>query len=427
MKLKIIHSPQTTNHSQNLSVMLIVLLFTINYSLLTIHCYSQVSINTNGANPNSSAMLDMSSTNSGFLINRMNAVQRNAIVTPAEGLLIFNVDNSCYEAYVNNTWYPVSCPAPCVTPSAFTAAAASPVNCNSFTAKWNASTGATGYNLDISTVNTFATFLPGYNNLNVGNTTSFAVSGLAPNTSYYYRLRAEPTCSGIVSSNTTIVTTPAACGPSCGSQVWASVNVNTGTMINLAPGGQNMHAPGGDQKYCYNNVEANCTTYGGLYEWAEAMNYAPSCDNSNRVQGICPAGYHIPSDLEWSSYEYCLENFLTPSGTTSLSSFQNDYGWRGSTTSGIGPGSKMKVTSNNLIPWDGTNSSSFAALPSGYRYGASNGETYNLGANTYIWACTEYSNVTYAWYRGLGSGNNQSFRAIADKKYGGLSVRCLMD
>jgi hypothetical protein len=64
------------------------------------------------------------------------------------------------------------------------------VTANSFTANWSSVSGATGYRLDVSTNNSFVNYVPGYQNLDVGNTTSRNVSGVAPNTFYYYRLRA---------------------------------------------------------------------------------------------------------------------------------------------------------------------------------------------------------------------------------------------
>jgi len=189
------------------------------------------------------------------------------------------------------------------------------------------------------------------------------------------------------------------------------------------------------EKYCYNDVEANCDIYGGLYQWAEAMQIdytynttdyptdytCDPCGSSGR-QGICPSGYHIPTDLEWSRYEYCVESSISPTGSTSLSTFQNNTGWRGSTDN-AGPGAKMKVTSSNSPSWDGTNASGFAALPAGCRFpGGSFGW---LGSYAYFWSASEYSS-TNAWYHALGSGYSQSYRdsSYGDKKYG-FSVRCL--
>ncbi|MBX3103128.1 MAG: fibronectin type III domain-containing protein, partial [Bacteroidetes bacterium] len=63
-------------------------------------------------------------------------------------------------------------------------------NCNNFDVGWAAVTNATGYRIDVSTVNTFASFVPGYNNLDLGNVTNTTISGLNPGTTYYVRIRA---------------------------------------------------------------------------------------------------------------------------------------------------------------------------------------------------------------------------------------------
>src|SRR5437867_2195185 len=59
-----------------------------------------------------------------------------------------------------------------------------------FTANWSSVNGAIDYRLDVSTSNTFTTYVPGYQNLSVGNVTSFPVIGLSAHTHYYYRVRA---------------------------------------------------------------------------------------------------------------------------------------------------------------------------------------------------------------------------------------------
>ena len=63
---------------------------------------------------------------------------------------------------------------------------------HSFTANWTSVSGAISYRLDVATTNTFvvSTYVPGYQDRNVGNVTSFPVTGLALNTFYYYRVRA---------------------------------------------------------------------------------------------------------------------------------------------------------------------------------------------------------------------------------------------
>ena len=61
---------------------------------------------------------------------------------------------------------------------------------SSFIANWRSVSGATGYRLDVSTSSSFASYVPGYQNRDVGNVTSQNVTGLARNRFYYYRVRA---------------------------------------------------------------------------------------------------------------------------------------------------------------------------------------------------------------------------------------------
>lgn len=86
-----------------------------------------------------------------------------------------------------------------------TSSAATGVTLTGFTANWAAVASATGYLLDVSTSNTFATFVSGYNGLPVGNVTSYALTGLTTNTTYYYRVRATGSvCTSTNSSTQTI-------------------------------------------------------------------------------------------------------------------------------------------------------------------------------------------------------------------------------
>src|SRR5437773_10116019 len=91
-------------------------------------------------------------------------------------------------------------------PAAPVATAATSVTDHSFTANWNSATGATSYRLDVSTNSGFSSFVAGYNDLNVGNVTSYAVAGLSPGATYYYRVRAVDAGGTSGSSNTISVT-----------------------------------------------------------------------------------------------------------------------------------------------------------------------------------------------------------------------------
>ena len=92
-------------------------------------------------------------------------------------------------------------------PAAPTATAASGETASGFNANWSAATGATNYFLDVATDSDFTSFVDGYNNLPVGNVTTYAADGLAPGTTYYYRLRAQNASGTGANSGTIAVTT----------------------------------------------------------------------------------------------------------------------------------------------------------------------------------------------------------------------------
>ena len=71
-----------------------------------------------------------------------------------------------------------------------TATAATSVTSGGFTANWSSVIGATGYRLDVSTSSAFGSYVPGYQNLDVGNALNWSVSGLSAGTTYYYQVRA---------------------------------------------------------------------------------------------------------------------------------------------------------------------------------------------------------------------------------------------
>jgi hypothetical protein len=98
------------------------------------------------------------------------------------------------------------------TPEAPATDAATDVTTDSFSSNWGASSGATGYRLDVSTVADFSTFVSGFNNLDVGNVTTYSVTGLASATTYYYRVRAVNDAGASVSGDVSSVTTDAGGG-----------------------------------------------------------------------------------------------------------------------------------------------------------------------------------------------------------------------
>ena len=99
--------------------------------------------------------------------------------------------------------------------------------CSQITANWGASAGAASYRLDVSTVNTFATYVAGYQDRNVGNVTTFNVTGLTAGVTYYYRVRAVDFCGTSGNSLTityaTLPATPATPGAITGTLLQCSV------------------------------------------------------------------------------------------------------------------------------------------------------------------------------------------------------------
>ena len=72
-----------------------------------------------------------------------------------------------------------------------------------------------------------------------------------------------------------------------GTQCWLRENLDIGTRIDAAV---EQTGNGTIEKYCYDNLDANCTIYGGLYQWNEMMQYTTLVN-----QGLCPSGWHVPT------------------------------------------------------------------------------------------------------------------------------------
>jgi uncharacterized protein (TIGR02145 family) len=145
----------------------------------------------------------------------------------------------------------------------------------------------------------------------------------------------------------------------------------------------------------YNNDAANNAKYGKLYNW-----YAVS-PTTNGNKNVCPTGWHVPSDAEWT----VLTDYLG-----------------GATVAG-GKMKEVGTTSWNNPNTNATNTSLFTGLPGGFR--ASSGYYYHIGYYGNWWSSSENS-TSYAWYRNLYSSNGSAYRSNFNKHYG-FSVRCLRD
>jgi uncharacterized protein (TIGR02145 family) len=171
---------------------------------------------------------------------------------------------------------------------------------------------------------------------------------------------------------------------------WMAENLNAGTRINhdIEQADNNSI-----QKYCYNDNEAYCDTFGGLYQWDETMQFS-----AEDKQGVCPEGWHIPTDEDWMALEWAAgmgENDI------------NLEGWRG--YQGV------------FLQPEGF--SGFNALLGGAVYA---GKTMN-DCNTfaYLWTSSEGRNYQEACMRGLEKDYYTVNRRNDFYKNNAHSVRCV--
>ena len=368
--------------------------------------FAQVGINAGNTAPDNSAMLDVQSTTKGMLIPRMTTNERDAIVSPAAYLMILNTTTRCFEGYnsVTSGWETIHC-FECPLPVAPTAGTHLPLPAQ-ITWNWNTVANATGYKWN--TVNDYATAT------DMVAATAKTETGLTCNTAYTRFAWAYNVCGN--STPVTLAQTTSACVFTCGSsitdsrdnkvyttvligsQCWIKQNLNIGTKI---LGSVNQTDNGIIEKYCLEDLESYCDTYGGFYQWNEMMQYLTTPGG----QGICPTGWHIPTDAQWTA----VTTFL---GGESVA------------------GGKMKTTGTkqaNTGLWNSpntgaTNESGFSALPAGRFNG---GWVYDTGYNGRWWSSTDVYG-SYAYYRDVNYNDGIVSRSNSPKS-NGLSVRCLRD
>jgi len=186
-----------------------------------------------------------------------------------------------------------------------------------------------------------------------------------------------------------------------GSQIWMAENLKTtkfndGTIIPPVTDNTawaNLTTPG----YCwYDNDEGTYKeTYGALYNWYTIDKL------SNNGKNVCPTGWHVPTDDDWTTLTTALGGLSVAGG-------------------------KLKET--GTIHWttpnnEATNETNFTALPGGYRN--VNGPFYYIGDYGNWWSALE-STLTNAWARDMNYITGSINRGSGNK-HGGFSVRCVRD
>jgi uncharacterized protein (TIGR02145 family) len=263
------------------------------------------------------------------------------------------------------------------------------------------------------TINAIPNTVSGSTNTGV----SANLSGLTANTTYHFRVKAVSSVGTTYGSDVTFTTLGSIIfNPSLtygsvsdndgntyktiqiGTQTWMAENLKTTKYSNGALIGTttpstldifNEITP--KYQWAYNGNESNVATYGRLYTW-----YAVT-DSRN----ICPTGWHVPSQAEWTT-------LATNLGGESVA------------------GGKLKETGTThwQSPNTGaTNSSGFTALPGGYR--GYWGPFSQIGLAGLWWSSTEYYYDTDAAEDWDVSNSSSSMFNAANSKQSGFSVRCL--
>ena len=201
-----------------------------------------------------------------------------------------------------------------------------------------------------------------------------------------------------------------------GNQCWMKENLRTTHYADntAIPADSTFISYTGPYHYAPNNDESNVETYGYLYNWAAVMHGAASSTaNPSGVQGICPTGWHVPSDAEWTlltDYVSSQSQYVCGNDNTNIAkALASTMGWN----------SSIEICAVGDMP-SGNNATGFSALPAGDYSGS-----YSFGGPANFWSATE--NYDYeAWSRSLLYDFADVYRSY-DFKWFGLSVRCVRD
>lgn len=188
-----------------------------------------------------------------------------------------------------------------------------------------------------------------------------------------------------------------------GGECWMAENLRTQTYrdgSSIPTGPWNLLGDYTGAAVPYNGDPANIPTYGMLYNW-----YAV-----DEARGICPTGWHVPSEMDWDDAVNEQEPFTFCATCV---------GW---SYSGNG-GSPLKSSASDSPSWNGTNASGFSAIPAGYRDVTVN--YLDQGFSALFWTSTE-EDPNNGWYRWLFQSQSGVSRSSLSKRYG-MSVRCVQD
>lgn len=363
-----------------------------------------VKLGTNVGSPDPAALMELESSSKGFLPPRMTSVERDQIQAPVPmGLTIFNTDTRCTNVYDGFAWREIC--GSCIPgiPATPVAGVHIPGQYD-ITWNWSAVPSASGY--IVNSTNDLST------GTDIGLTNTYSQNTLACGSSHNMYIWAYNACGEspavVLTSSTSAC--PFTCGSSSvldydgntyntvliGSQCWMKENLRTtsysnGTAIPNVANNATWEALL-TSAWCYQGNDPSYNlTYGKLYNWFAMKD----------VNGICPSGWHVPSNSEWNTLSTSL-------GGASYA------------------GGKMKAT--GFTYWSSpntgaTNNSNFTGLGGGYR--SNNGNFGDFMTYAFMWSSTNAGAETGNYYDLRHDGTYLS--SNTQIKQAGLSIRCLRD
>ncbi|MBP5556301.1 MAG: hypothetical protein J6X65_01135 [Bacteroidales bacterium] len=202
-----------------------------------------------------------------------------------------------------------------------------------------------------------------------------------------------------------------------GNQCWMKENLRTTKYADYTPipaGGT--YSDTDPYRYAPNNDESNVATFGYLYNWPAVMHAeAPSEANPSGVQGICPNGWHVPSDAEWTQ----LTDYVSSRGVFVCGSDNSYIAKALAATTGWYECDYECAVGNDQ---SANNATGFSALPTGYYY--SDGYYY-FSFDTNFWGATADGENQSCW-RNIDFSWAYMHRYCSRRDFG-YSVRCLCD
>ena len=259
---------------------------------------------------------------------------------------------------------------------------------------------------------------------------SGSLQGLVPGETYYVRAYATNYVGTAYGNQLSFTTSEWICGTGTlvdydgnvyntvliGSQCWMKENLRTTHYADGITITQGSNTSSSISYWYYPAGDASHkSTYGLLYNWMAAMHGAVSSSaNPSGVQGVCPTGWHLPSNAEWdqlTNYVGSQNQYQCNSSSSNIAkALASTIGWNNSTTTcAVG-----NMPSSN-------NATGFSAMPAGYY----NGSYWYLGVYAYFCSATEY-NSSVGDGRRLGFGES-TISGGGSQKYQAISVRCVRD